>query len=132
FKLLDDESGKQPLVLIIDDAQWADESTWKLIESVKENVARCLIVLSLQIAEGLTGVQQLKNKGAETIVLKELTGRDIETLICAKLGVSSISRDVADMVLRISKGNPFFCIELTGSLMDQELLVFENNSCSLL
>jgi predicted ATPase len=76
-------------------------------------------------------VQQLKDQGAETIVLEELTDSELEALICAKLGVRSISRDLAEVILRISKGNPFFCIELTGSLMDNELLLFENNSCSL-
>jgi predicted ATPase/class 3 adenylate cyclase len=131
LKLLMDESWKQPLTLIIDDAQWIDESTWKLIESVKENVTHCLIVLSFQITEGIQQLQRFKDQGAETIVLKELAENDLEELVCAKLGVSSISPDVATLVSKISKGNPFFCIELAGSLVDQELLLFDNNTCSL-
>ena len=131
LQILNDESRRQPLVMVIDDASWVDESTWKLIAAMKNNLSRCLIVLSFQTTESLMHVPHLKDLGAETIVLKELADEDLEALICAKLDVSSISRDVRDVVLRISKGNPFFCIELTGWLLDNELLVYNNNSCSL-
>ena len=103
----------------------------KLLVSVKEKLSFCLIVLAFQTSEGLTEVSHLKDVGAQTLTLKALTDQDIETLVCAKLGVSSISRDIADIVLSMSKGNPFFCTELTGSLVDQELLLYSNNSCSL-
>lgn len=131
LKLLADESAKKTIVLIIDDARWIDESTWKLIQSVKKDIANCLIVLTFQITKGIPEVQHLIDKGAVTIELNELSDKDLETLICDKLGVSIISRDVADVILNIAKGNPFFCIELAGSLLDHELLVFANNSCSL-
>ncbi|MES1225320.1 MAG: hypothetical protein ABUT20_58105, partial [Bacteroidota bacterium] len=131
LRLIDDEARKKPIIIIIDEARWIDESTAKLLECVKENIANSLIILSFQVTEGLPLVQGLKRLDAETITLKELKDSELETLICAKLGVRSISRDLAEVVFRISKGNPFFCIELTGSLMDQELLLFANNNCSL-
>ena len=128
--ILSEETNKQPLVIIIDDAQWKDESTWKLVESIREKLTHCMVVLSFQKVEGIPQIQRFQELGVGTIAMEELTDEDLEALICAKLGVGNISRDVSDLIRRVSKGNPFFCIELTGSLMDQELLMFENNSCS--
>jgi predicted ATPase/class 3 adenylate cyclase len=131
LNLFEDESAKQPIVLIMDDARWVDEFSWKLIESLKQNVTHSLIVISLQASEGFSQTGHLKDLGAQTIELKELDDQSIEQLICAKLGVTNISRDVASVVLGLAKGNPFFCLELTESLLDHEMLVFANNSCSL-
>ncbi len=129
--LLEKESKHKPLVLVIDDARWVDESTWKLLVSVKEQLTTCLVILAFQTAEGLSEVEHLKELGARNCSLQALADKDIETLVCAKLGVGSISRDIADIIRSMSKGNPFFCTELTDSLIDQELLVYSNNSCSL-
>ena len=131
LQLFTEDAQKQPLVLMIDDAQWVDDSTWRLIESITEKVANCLILLTFQLTDSNAEVQRLKDIGALSIVLKEMPDTDLEALICAKLEVGAISRDVSKAVLSVAKGNPFFCIELAGSLVDNELLLFANNSCSL-
>lgn len=128
--LLKEETEKQALIIIIDDAQWMDEITWKLLDSINTALNNCFIVLAFQNTEGIPQIQLLKNKGAKTILLKELLKEDEEALICARLGVTGIADDVYKTVHGIAKGNPFFCIELTDSLLELELLSIENNYCS--
>ena len=121
----------KPVILVFDDARWVDEFTLAFIRSVNKNVDHCLVLFAYQVTEGLNQVQLLKDDGAMVITLKGLNDRDIETLICEKLGVNKISASMADVVISVAKGNPFFCIELAASFLNNELLLFENNSCTL-
>ncbi len=131
LKLLEDESDRQPVVIIIDDAQWIDETTWSLIESVNMKLHRCLIVLSFPETESISRLKSPKLKDIRRIQLKELSDDDQEIIICSRLGVPKVSPEVLSLIKRISKGNPFFCTELAGSLLEQELLSFKDDTCFL-
>ncbi len=131
LNLLEDESKLHPVVIIIDDAQWVDETTWNLLESVNSKLEKCLVILSLPETESISRLKNLKLKNTERIRLKELPDEDQEKIICARLGVTNISPEVLGLIKKIAKGNPFFCAELAGSLLEQELLVFKNDSCFL-
>ncbi len=129
---LEEASKKQPLAIVFDDAQWMDETSWRLIESANAKLNNCLIVLSFQKTEGIEYIKTLQLKNTERVILKEFSDEDIEKLICAKLGVIKISDEVAGILKKIAKGNPFFCLELAGSLQDQQLFTIENNQCTLI
>ncbi|WP_170252615.1 AAA family ATPase [Adhaeribacter aerolatus] len=131
FQILEEESRKQPLVIVIDDAQWmVDEASWNLIKAVNADLNSCLLVMSFQKTEGFPEVKALQDKNAQRIILQELPDEAIDKLIYAKLNTKRISDEVSELVKKIAKGNPFFCLELAGSLLDQELLSFENDSCA--
>lgn len=130
-EILETEAQKQALAIVIDDAQWLDELSWQLIHTVNAGINRCLIVLSFQKTEGSPQVKGLMEKGAETIVLNPLHEGDQEKLLCARLKVAAISGEVSGMVKRIARGNPFFCLELAGSLLEQGVLVVDNDRCVL-
>jgi len=129
ISLLYNESRKLPLVIIVDDAQWIDEPTWKLLESLRQKDMNLTVILSATKLEGIPQLQQLADNGAVRLVLGELTEQDIERLISAKLGGVKVEEDVLELIRRVSKGNPHFCIEFTGSLIDQELLSIEQDIC---
>jgi len=92
---------------------------------------RCLVILSFRDAENIPRLKTLKIKNKKLIKLKELSEEDQEKIICTRLGVPNISEEVSDLIKKIAKGNPFFCAELAGSLLEQELLIFKNDSCFL-
>ena len=131
LNLLEEESKLHPAVIIIDDAQWMDETTWSLLESINSKLEKCLVILSFPEAERISRIKNLKLKNTERIRLKELPGEDQEKIICARLGVTNMSPEVLSLIKKIAKGNPFFCAELAGSLLEQELLVLKNDSCFL-
>lgn len=127
--LVERETVKHPVVFIIDDAQWMDETTWNLIESVNATLNRCLVVLSFCEADEMPRVKTHRLKNTIKIELKELADADQEKIISAKLGVQKVSAQVAGLIKRIAKGNPFFCAELAGSLQDRELLLMKGDTC---
>lgn len=132
LQILDEESKKNPLVIIFDDAQWMDEISWELVVSINQDLHRCLIAVTFPTKNDIPQAKALKPSNVEYIVLTELNSEEIKELIIAKLGVAEISTEVYDLVSNIAKGNPFFCIELIGTLLDQKVLVIENGRCSIL
>lgn len=131
LELLNEKSKEHPLIIIIDDAQWLEENSWQLIESINNYLRRCFIVLAFQKTAGIAQAELLKNKGCKTIVLNALSEEEEEKLICERLGVAGVSEEVFNSVHAIAKGNPFFCIELADSLRAQELITIENDNCSI-
>lgn len=130
LELISKKALSRPLVILIDNAHWIDDSSWKLLNSIQEQSKRVLVLLSFQKTEGILGAQQLIENGGKKIVLEPLSDFAIETLACSKLGVTTISPELSALIKKVSKGNPFFCIEFSDSLVAQELLSFENQYAS--
>lgn len=131
LQVLEEESAGRPLVIVIDDAHWvADELSWQLLGSVASRLRNSLLVLSFQKTADFSGIAETLGN-VQHLVLQELSDEGMEALIRAKLKVASVAGDVYSLVKRIARGNPFFCIELVGSLLDQQLLSFKDDSCFL-
>ncbi|NTS42094.1 AAA family ATPase [Flavisolibacter sp. BT320] len=128
LQVLKDESEKQALVIVMDDAHLVDEHSWQLLTAVSASLNHCLLVLSFLKSDDSAGVlSSLSN--LRKIDLEELPDVAIEKLICAKLNTDSVEREVSQLVIRVAKGNPFFCIELIQSLLDQQWLRMEEGRC---
>ena len=119
------------LLFLIDDAQWSDDTSWKLLASLRAAKADSLLVLSLQKARREDEIEMFKESASDTIVLRELSEQDLGALIRSRLGVHEVAVAVTGLIQRVSKGNPFFCNELIGSLQDEGLLLIQDGVCSL-
>ncbi|OLY90643.1 Adenylate and Guanylate cyclase catalytic domain-containing protein [Cnuella takakiae] len=130
LRILKEESEKQPLVIVVDDAHWmADDVSWKLVEALTATPGKVLVVLAVQELDHnlKTSISTIK---PTTISLQELPEQDVAQLICARLNVNSVSTDLIGLIRKIAKGNPFHCIELLGSLVNQNLLSIDAGHCS--
>ncbi len=131
LEILENFGAQQSLVVLMDDAQWLEENGWQLIEAGLERLDGLLIVLGLQKTENSPIPEPLRIQIHQNIILDSLTIADQERLIAAHLGVSTVAPEVSELVHKITKGNPFFCIELVSSLEDQDLLKIEHDHCEL-
>ncbi|MGB5553554.1 MAG: AAA family ATPase, partial [Flavobacteriaceae bacterium] len=131
LKILKAESKMNKLTIVIDNAQWMDEISWQLIESVSSEIKGCNIVLAFQKVKGIDHVNLSNLKKYELVILNELSERGVRDLLRSKLNITMVSDEVVMLVQKIAKGNPFFCFEFVDSLLDKQLLVFENDTCSL-
>lgn len=132
LNILMEETKKRTLAIVINDAQWMDEASWDLIVYINERLNNCLMVLSFQKAKGHVYINTNELNHVEHVRLKPLSNKDLTILICKQLGVTSISDELMALVKKITKGNPFFSLELIGSLQDQDLLVVKDDHCSLI
>lgn len=126
-----------PLLLFLDDIQWADEMTLALLQSLLARPPRhVLLVLAYRDAEG----QSLEVEGrllniarrqsavpCQQIALYPLSVDEVAALLADNLEVSSEqAMPIAELVHVKTAGNPFFIKQVLRSLIDERIVRFDS------
>jgi len=127
---------KHPLVIFLDDLQWADLATFKLLEVVMTATEiNHLFVIGayrdnevssdhalITTLEKLESAQVLLNQ----ITLKPLAFSDVELLIADSVHQSTeMVTPLANLVMHKTGGNPFFINQFLKTLSEENLLHFD-------
>ncbi|MCT7957791.1 AAA family ATPase [Laspinema palackyanum] len=126
---------EHPLVLFLDDLQWVDLASLKLIQRLATaSESQALLIIGtyrdneVDAAHPLISVvEQMEQKGAiiNRIELQPLQLEHINELIADTLHCSETkSLPLADLIAHKTQGNPFFINQLLKSLYDSNLLTF--------
>ncbi|MNO27669.1 Serine/threonine-protein kinase PknB [compost metagenome] len=126
---------EQPLVLFLDDVQWADYSSLQLVEKLVlgAQLHKILIVCSYrqhEIHEGhpLFGVIAAieKNHEVTKIVLNSLTAETVGCLVADTLYTTPLHvHGLAEVIFKRTKGNAFFATEILKDLYRNGYLYFD-------
>ncbi len=122
-----------PLVLFLDDLQWSDNATLKLIQMiVSDPEIRYLFIIcayrdnEVDESHPLMGmVNDLKKLGHEpdTIAIPPISLKDVIRMITDTLGCEEAKADpLAKLVHSKTSGNPFFVSEFLKTLYQEKLL----------
>ncbi len=124
----------QPVVVFIDDLQWADRDSCALLRTLVQQPgapALLLVVSSRLVADGSPGIigallQEFEQRpDAETITLGPLsvdnTRALADCLIDGNEMVAAVRQRIADTVASEAGGNPFFAVELVQHLLSMIL-----------
>jgi DNA-binding CsgD family transcriptional regulator len=124
--LLEQAAMRQPILICLDDLQWADGGTCAAVRSLPVRLASLPIgwVLALRPGEAGCdlgrGVAELVRTGAERTVLHRLDQAAVAEVAADVLGAAP-----GDALLALAEGaqgNPFFLIELLTGLRDERLI----------
>ncbi|MGW0705531.1 helix-turn-helix transcriptional regulator [Streptomyces sp. NPDC002643] len=112
LSLLADSGGDQPLVCLVDDAQWLDEASALTLEFVARRLLAESVVLAFAVREpsdgrALSGLPELPVPG--------LTERDSRTLLDSVV-TGPLDERVRDRIVAESRGNPLALLELPRGL----------------
>jgi predicted ATPase len=127
---------EHPLILFIDDLQWADSASLNLLTHLMTNakIHSFLIIGAYRDNEVDTThplmitVNALLEEGVtiNTIVLQNLSTNDVNRLIAESLNCdSALAEELTQLVYQKTQGNAFFTHEFLKSLYEQGLLVFD-------
>ncbi|MBD2457577.1 AAA family ATPase [Nostoc sp. FACHB-87] len=128
---------EHPLVIFLDDLQWADSASLKLLKLLMtDDSSRYLFLIGAyrdnevspthKFIQTLQKIRQ-KNTVVHTITVKPLLLTHIQKLIEDTLNQGSITNKIellAELVFHKTQGNPFFLTQLLKSLYSENLLVY--------
>ncbi|QHG17998.1 AAA family ATPase [Nostoc sp. ATCC 53789] len=138
---------EHPLVIFLDDLQWADSATLNLIQLlITDNDSKHLLFIGayrdneVNAAHPLIQkIEEIKNAGTvvNNIVLQALNLENVTQLVAETLQEADINPDseyrtfsdkiiqLAELISNKTGGNPFFLTQLIQALHQEELLKFD-------
>ncbi|MDZ8188808.1 MAG: AAA family ATPase [Nostoc sp. ChiSLP02] len=127
---------EHPLIIFLDDLQWADLASLKLIELLITDADSQYILIIGAYRDNevdathplIQTLEQIKKEDARVnnILLQPLKIEYINQLITDSLNCSlKKSKPLADLVSNKTQGNPFFLIQLLQSLYREKLFLFD-------
>ncbi|MEA5571201.1 AAA family ATPase [Calothrix sp. UHCC 0171] len=126
---------EHPLVIFIDDLQWADSASLNLMQMlVCEKESQHLLIIGAYRDNEVSAVHPLmltldaiskENVEVNTITLKPLSEHQLTNLVADTLKCSpEIAQPVTKSIYRKTQGNPFFSAQFLKSLYQEELIYY--------
>ncbi|MGY0569855.1 trifunctional serine/threonine-protein kinase/ATP-binding protein/sensor histidine kinase [Bradyrhizobium sp. RDM12] len=128
---------EHPLALFLDDLQWLDAATLDLIEDLltEGSVPHLLLIGAYRDNEVDASHPLMRKlgsiKAAGTSLVKEITLGALDAQVVSQLIADALHcepdrvRDLAQLILQKSGGNPFFINQFLSTLADEGLIAFD-------
>ncbi|HXZ05367.1 MAG TPA: AAA family ATPase, partial [Ktedonobacteraceae bacterium] len=117
---------QEPLILVIDDLQWADEALLDLLEYLTDRIEEVPILFLCPARPDFYERRRDWGGGRRnftTIVLEVLTNDESRDLISGLLETHDLPEVLYHTIQNRAEGNPFFIEEIVRMLIDQGMLV---------
>lgn len=131
---------EHPLVLFLDDLQWADAASLKLIQILMtENIGYLFLIGAYRDHEVspihplMMTLDEMRkaNTIIQTITLPPLQLQHINQLVAKTLNCSiARSQPLAELIYSKAEGNPFFSNQFLKALFDDQLIYFNTTDCA--
>jgi predicted ATPase/signal transduction histidine kinase len=129
-------SAMHPLVMFVDDLQWADSASLNLIQALLSETETCHLLLIGAYRDNevspvhplMQTVNEIKKAGTivNTITLAPLKLSDLNHLIADTLRCAAkTAMPLAQLVFTKTKGNPFFSNQFLKALSENNLITFD-------
>jgi predicted ATPase/signal transduction histidine kinase/tRNA A-37 threonylcarbamoyl transferase component Bud32 len=126
---------EHPLVIFIDDLQWADTASLKLMKLlVGETDTQYLLLIGAYRDNEVSAAHPLmmtldeitKEKvKVSTITLNPISLSDLNNLVADTLNCSlNTVTQIAELIYQKTQGNPFFCNQFLKYLYDEKIIIF--------
>ncbi|MCU7729112.1 AAA family ATPase [Actinoplanes sp. KI2] len=128
----------RPVVLVIDDLQWASDSSLRLLDAIISSgpIPGLLVVATYRDQEAdaghpltpLAARWERDGRAAPTVRLGGLTPAGLAELVGAVLRIEqAAARDLAELIHHGSEGNPYASVELLNALRAEGLLALTDD-----
>jgi predicted ATPase len=123
-------TARRPLVVILEDLQWADPSSVDLLGQLlplvfTEPLLFCLVTREDPGSPGWQLVTVAREALSSSLVetrLEPLSERETRQLVANLLEVEALSKSARELILKKAEGNPFFVEEVIRMLIEREVI----------
>ena len=131
YDFLTDVQAKRPLLMVLDDLQWADEATMLLLRDLAERLGSSHMVVigtywdsELETARPFSSVlsRLLRRRRAQRITLGPLSDRDVERIV-AGLAETLLTPTQLMGIQAATEGNPLFVEQSTLYMAESETML---------
>ena len=119
-------AAQRPLIVVVDDIQWAEPTLLDLLAGLPEETGHAPILLLCLARPELT---EQRPDWQVAVRLEPFGGRDVDELLAGLLGPAEPA--VLSRLAAVSGGNPLFVEELVAMLVDDGVLRVEGGVCTL-
>ena len=128
-------SNNNVCVLFLDDLQWADEGSFKLLEEIRNDISKSNLIIigtyrnnEINERHNLTKIIKESNEHIlKNIQLKNFNKNRLNKLVANILGErEDYAQNLTEYVLKKSGGNPFFSVTILRELVEQNALIWKN------
>ena len=116
----------RPIVVVLDDMQWADSATWDALEHLLPQLERDRVLICLTIrAEDARGEvvgrrrRLSRDERFHEIALSRLTPAELRELLAAAFHDDDVAGSLLDFLYRQTEGNPLFVVQVLRTLLDE-------------
>ena len=129
---LEELAAQRPLILILEDLHWADESTLNLISALARRRASARLILLATFCAHLGSIEHPLKALKQDLLLRRLCleigltplrRAAVNQLLISKLEQEALPSGLADFVYQRSEGNPLFAIAVVEHLIAEGILV---------
>ena len=131
-------TSEHPLVIFVDDLQWADSASLSLIQVLMSDIKTgCLLLLGAYRDNEvfaahplMLSLNDMENAGAtiHTITLQPLNFTSLNHLIADTLHAPvSVVQPLTELVMQKTQGNPFFATQFLKALYQNQLITFDSD-----
>jgi predicted ATPase/signal transduction histidine kinase len=129
-------TGAHPLVLFLDDLQWADLASLDLLQLLLQDAGYLLVLGAYRdnevspIHPAIVAIDQIAQAGItiSTITLTALKQADLNLLVADTLNCDLlVAQPLAELVELKTQGNPFFATQFLKSLYEDGLISFDRS-----
>lgn len=118
-------SAKWPLVVVLDEMQWADEASWDTLDHLVDQLANEQILICITMRTGVEYTPAAERRAAlrghagfEELQLSQLTRDEVKRWLEASLDHQDVAREFLAYVYRYTEGNPFLLTQLMRDLAE--------------
>lgn len=132
-RLLERTTAQAPLILMLDNLQWFDTSSWELLRAVAERLRRLLLIAALRPLNEVPAIFQrlVYRRDGLRLQLRGLPAEALRTLLVQRLGGATLPEEAWRAIAERAQGNPFVAEELLRALRESGALVVTDGLCRL-
>jgi class 3 adenylate cyclase/tetratricopeptide (TPR) repeat protein/regulation of enolase protein 1 (concanavalin A-like superfamily) len=124
-RVLMSASQKNPLILVFEDLHWIDSLSMELLTSLVESIANAPVGIIAVYRPEFAHTWGGKSYYTQ-INLSPLSDTESQQLVESVLQIPEFPKEIRDMILSKSEGNPFFVEEVIRTLIDSGILTRED------